>query len=96
MDPKRLHCVKSVQIRSFFWSVFSRIRTEYGEMRTDLSVFSPNEGKCGPEKTPYLDTFHVASTCCKCEVLPDNSNPNSSFPKDTSLFVIRRYDISLD
>ena len=23
------HCVKSVQIRSFFWSIFSRIRTEY-------------------------------------------------------------------
>ena len=27
-----LQCVKSVQIRSFFWSVFSRIRTEYGEI----------------------------------------------------------------
>ena len=26
------HCVKSVQIRSFFWSVFSHIRTEYGEI----------------------------------------------------------------
>ena len=25
-----LHCVK--QIRSFFWSVFSRIGTEYGEI----------------------------------------------------------------
>ena len=36
------HCVTSVQIRSFFWS-----------------VFSPNAGKYGPEKTPYLDTFHV-------------------------------------
>ena len=28
------HCVKSVQIRSFFWSVFSLIRTEYGEIRS--------------------------------------------------------------
>ena len=28
----RVHCVKCVQIRSFFWSVFSRIRTEYGEI----------------------------------------------------------------
>ena len=28
------HCVKSVQIRSFFWSVFSRIRTEYGPEKT--------------------------------------------------------------
>ena len=26
------HCVKGVQIRSYFWSVFSRIRTEYGEI----------------------------------------------------------------
>ena len=26
------HCVKSAQIRSSFWSVFSRIRTEYGEI----------------------------------------------------------------
>ena len=40
------HCVKNVQIRSFFCSAFSRIRTEYG--------FSH-----GPEKTPYLDTFHT-------------------------------------
>ena len=28
------HCVKSVQIRSFFWSVFSCIRTEYGDLRS--------------------------------------------------------------
>ena len=26
------YCLKSVQIRSFFWSVFSRIRTEYGDL----------------------------------------------------------------
>ena len=29
---KTIHCVKSVLIRSFFWSVFSCIRTEYGEI----------------------------------------------------------------
>ena len=23
------------------------------------AVFSPNEEKYGPEKTPYLDTFHA-------------------------------------
>ena len=27
-----IHCVKIVQIRRFFWSLFSRIRTEYGEI----------------------------------------------------------------
>ena len=30
----RDHCVKSFQIRSFFWSVFSCIQTEYGKIRT--------------------------------------------------------------
>ena len=29
---QHVHDVKSVQIRSFFWSVFFRIRTEYGEI----------------------------------------------------------------
>ena len=29
-----------------FWSTFSRIRTEYGEI---LFVFGPNTGKCRPE-----------------------------------------------
>ena len=48
--------VKSVQIWSFFWSVFSHIRTE----RTDtsyLSVFSPNVGKYGPEKLRIWTNF---------------------------------------
>ena len=32
--------MKSVQIRSFFWSVFSRIQFEYGKIRTrKKSVF---------------------------------------------------------
>ena len=49
--------VKSVQIRSFFWSVFSFIRTEYG---VNL-VFTPNTGKYGRVKTPHLDTFHAVN-----------------------------------
>ena len=53
------NCVKTVQIRSFFWSIFSRIRTEYGTEY--LTVFSPNAGKYGPEKTSYLDTCHAVS-----------------------------------
>ena len=26
-----------------------------------LSLFSPNAGKYGPEKNPYLDTFHAVN-----------------------------------
>ena len=29
-----LHCVKSVQIRSYFWCVFSCIRIELGDLRS--------------------------------------------------------------
>ena len=37
------HCVNSVQIRSYFWSVFSCIQSKYRK----------------PVTTPYLDTFHA-------------------------------------
>ena len=53
----RTHCVKSVQIRSFFWAVLSRIRNECGEIRS----ITPNARKYGPEKTPYLETFHTVT-----------------------------------
>ena len=33
-------------------------RTECGEY---LFVFSPNAGKYGPEKNPYLDSFHAVT-----------------------------------
>ena len=39
------HCVKSVQIGSFFGPYFPE--------------FGPNTGKYGPEITPYFDTFHA-------------------------------------
>ena len=42
-----IHCVKSVQIQSFLWSVFSCIR----------AVFSPNAGKYGPEKNSVSGHF---------------------------------------
>ena len=98
-EPLREKCSYLV----FFWSVFSRINSEYEKTctrktlnadtfhtvsiflkhtlrekcpntelflvsiflrsewirREHLSVFTPNMGKYGPEKTPYLDTFHT-------------------------------------
>ena len=56
---KNQHCVKSVQIRSFFWSAFSCIRTEYGDLR---SKFIPNTEKYGPEKTPVFGQFLCSAT----------------------------------
>ena len=42
-----------------FWSAFSCIRTEYGDLRSNIRIQSKYTGKCGPEITLYLDTFHV-------------------------------------
>ena len=56
------HCVKSAKIRSFFWSIFSR---KNADLLLQISVFSPNTGKYGLEKTPYLDTFHAVRESCK-------------------------------
>ena len=68
---RSVNCVKSVQIRSFFWSVFSRIWTEYGEIWSISPYSSPNAGKFGLEKTPYLDIFLAVSsnTNMKCLIL---------------------------
>ena len=45
MSEYEVHCLESVQMRSYFWSVFSYIY--------------PDTGKYGPEITPDLDTFHA-------------------------------------
>ena len=37
------------------------MNTEFSCIWTEISVFSPNTGKYKPEKTPYLDTFHLIS-----------------------------------
>ena len=64
---------KSVQIRSYFWSVFSCIRTEYGDLRCKSPYSSRIQEIYGvnlriqPEYrkiwtrniTPYLDTLHA-------------------------------------
>ena len=44
------HCVKSVQIRSFFWFVFSPILTEYGVSRRIQS-------ECGKIRTRKNSVF---------------------------------------
>ena len=54
----------------FFWFVFSRIWTEYGEIRSissnterhgvSLRIQSKG-GKIRTRKTPYLDTFHAVT-----------------------------------
>ena len=48
-----------------------RIFPAFGLNTEYLSVFSPNAGRYGPEKTPYLDTFHAVMIlhCCYCPLV---------------------------
>ena len=40
IEKKTIHCVKSVLIRRFFWSVFSCIWTKYGEILRIWTLFT--------------------------------------------------------
>ena len=50
------HCVKCVQIRSFFWSVFSRVRTEYVEIRS-MSSYSVRMRENSNQKSSIFGHF---------------------------------------
>ena len=60
---------KTVQIRSFFWFIFSCVWTECGDLLLDwmwkftpwISKFSPSTRKQWPEKALYLHTFHTVN-----------------------------------
>ena len=50
------------------WSRYSKYCEQVTVISGDtpyLSVFSPNAGKYGPEKTPYLDIFHAVQVGSK-------------------------------
>ena len=51
-DPTHMHFVKSIKIRSFFWFVFSRIRTEYGDLLRISGQFSRSDGHLSTKMLP--------------------------------------------
>ena len=57
VKPPTMHCVKSVQIRSFFWSAFSRIRTEYGEIRSISPYLFPKRENTDQKKLRIWTLF---------------------------------------
>ena len=71
----------SISIRNIAWIVskyeaFSelcfpvfKLNTEIYFVNLSRFTFSQNTGKYGPEKTPYLDTFHGVKTLVKSSIL---------------------------
>ena len=58
-----LHCVKRVQIRSFFWSVFSRVQTEYGEILC-ISPYSVRMRENTDQKKLFIG--HISRSIVSC------------------------------
>ena len=52
------HCVKGVQMRSFCWSAFSRVRTENGDLHRK-SLHSLRIREHTDKKTPHFETFLI-------------------------------------
>ena len=63
------HSLKSVQIRSFFWSVFSCIRIEYEIYSINFRIQSKYRKIYGPEK---LSIWTIFTQCIYEEVLKTN------------------------
>ena len=75
----RLNCLKNKRIRSFSGLIpFFFGITSYSDwirrftLRFNLQRFSLNVVKCGPEKTPYLNTYYIAAT--KIPKIPSVNN----------------------
>ena len=54
------------------------LNTERYEVSKYLSVFSPNAGKCGPEITPYVETFHAVLGLVIVIIVFDSDRTSSS------------------
>ena len=65
-DVSSKHCVKSVQTRSFFWSVFSLIWTEYGEIWS-ISRYSVQMRENTDQKKLRIWTHFTQWSCIKQE-----------------------------
>ena len=58
-EEREQHCVKSFQIQSYFWSVFSCIRIEYRDLLRKSPYSIRIQENIDQKKTQYLHTFHT-------------------------------------
>ena len=71
---RNAHCVKSVQVLSVFWSVFSRIRTEYG----DLLRIQFEYGKIRTRKNSVFGHFSRSGSVNRITFVPKLLDKNLS------------------
>ena len=67
-DKWNYRCVKKSPYSEFFWSLFSRIRIEYGKIRT--------------RKTPKTDTFYAVYVKLKNQCITSRAIQKTNFIKE--------------
>ena len=77
--PLETHCLKSIQIRSFFCSVFSCIWTEYGDLRTKYPISVEIEENADLKKLRFWSFFMqwCNALIVKCQVIITLTNVGS-------------------
>ena len=84
-------------VQNTAWKV-SKYGVLSGPYFTTFGLFSPNAGKYGPEKAPYLDTFHSAKvhncyhTPIKNMTLSHRSKSAQAIHQQNWMFVNRFYN----
>ena len=56
-EGRNRHCVKSVQMRGFFWSIFPCIGTEYGDLRSKSPCSVRMQGNTDQKKIRFGTLF---------------------------------------
>ena len=91
----KYHCVKSVQIPSFFWSLFPCIRIEYRKIQTiKNSVFGHflRSGRCTAQKVIFSVRFSlVKTTRTKLLFAINFSKFTKEIPNGKHLFCNNKY-----
>ena len=72
------HCVKCIQVWSFFWSAFSHIRTEYGEIRS-ISPYSVWMRENTDQKNLRIWTHFTQCSVYKIRVIQSKWQLDSEF-----------------
>ena len=88
-----IHYVKSIRIRSFSGPYFLAfgLNTEWIQKDTEyLSIFSPNAGKCGPEKLLMRALFTHCLFLLKT-LFTVQCNCSSCGANDANTVIIRKY-----
>ena len=83
------HCVKNVQIRSFFWSIFFHIWTEHGDLRSKSPYSIQIREKTNQKKLHIWALFTQCIYPIMTKYATEGTTNMKSFHKNTKALLAR-------